>query len=219
MKNSNIKKIVIIGATGGSAIVDDIIKDINKINNEFDILGYLDDNESLWGEIVYGTIVLGGTDLIETFDDDVYFISGIGSQENFKNKPNIINKWGKETNKFATVIHPSAILSSSSKIGKGVIIYPNVTIGPDVIIGNFVQILPNTVISHHSIIDNYSIINGSCLLAGWVHVHENCYLGGSTSIIQKVNIGEKTLIGMGSLVLNDIPKNSKAYGRPANVKN
>ena len=114
MKNSNIKKIVVIGATGGSADVGDIIKDINKINNEFDILGYLDDNESLWGKIVYDIIVLGGTDLIETFDDDVHFISGIGNQENFKNKPEIINKWGKKTNKFATLIHPSAVISSTS---------------------------------------------------------------------------------------------------------
>ena len=85
-------------------------------------------------------------------------------------------------------------------------------------IGNFVQILPNTVISHHSIIDSYSIINGSCLLAGWVHIHENCYVGAATSIRQNINIGSKTLIGMGSLVLNDIPKESIAYGRPAKVK-
>ena len=76
MKNSNIKKIVIIGASGGSADVCDILTDINEREKTFDVLGYLDDDEKLQGQLVYGKKILGGTKLIDSLKNDVLFIIG-----------------------------------------------------------------------------------------------------------------------------------------------
>ena len=87
------KKIVIVGATGGSAEVGCIIKDINSVNYEYEIICYLDDNKTLWGQKIYNIEVMGGTSMINNFNDDTFFISGIGSQNNFIKKPKIINDW------------------------------------------------------------------------------------------------------------------------------
>ena len=213
------KKIIIIGATGGAADVCSILRDINKHNMEYEILGFLDDNSYFWNKVVYGIKVLGGTEQIKNYPQEVFFISAIGSQLNFKKKPEIIKSWGIEKKRFAKIIHPSSVISEFTDIGYGAVINPNVTIGPSAKIGNFVQILPNTNISHHVVIKDYSIINGSCLLAGSVEIGENCYIGSSTSIRQNVKVGSKVLVGMGSIVLNDIKSEKIGWGTPFRLKN
>lgn len=213
-----IKKIVIVGATGGSAEVGCIIKDINSVEYEYEIICYLDDNKTLWGQKIYDIEVMGGASMINNFNDDTFFISGIGSQNSFIKKPKIINDWSIDKKKYATIIHPSAVVSPYASIGYGSILYPNVTIGPNVKLGNFVQVLPNTNISHHSEISDFTIINGSCLIAGGVKINNNCYIGANTSIRQNVIIGSKVLIGMSSLVLNDIPRGKIGWGSPFKIK-
>jgi serine acetyltransferase len=46
-------------------------------------------------------------------------------------------------------------------------------------------------------------------------VSEDTHIGMGTKIIQNVQIGKNALIGAGSLVLRDVPDNSKVFGTPA----
>lgn len=52
-------------------------------------------------------------------------------------------------------------------------------------------------------------------LAGVVHVEADCYLGQSCTIRQHLRIGKKSLIGMGAVVVKDVPPNSVMVGNPA----
>ncbi len=48
-------------------------------------------------------------------------------------------------------------------------------------------------------------------------IGSNCYIGPNVVIAKGVTIGDQVVIGAQSLVLKDIPSNSKAYGSPAKV--
>ena len=48
-------------------------------------------------------------------------------------------------------------------------------------------------------------------------IESRCYIGPNTVIAKGVTVGEGSLIGAMSLVLHDIPKNSKVYGIPARI--
>jgi acetyltransferase-like isoleucine patch superfamily enzyme len=48
-------------------------------------------------------------------------------------------------------------------------------------------------------------------------IRSRCYIGPNTVIAKGVTIGEGCLIGANSLVLNDIPAGSKAFGTPCRV--
>ena len=48
-------------------------------------------------------------------------------------------------------------------------------------------------------------------------VGSNCYLGPNTVVGRGVTIGDGCIIGANSLVLNDVPSGSKAYGTPCRV--
>lgn len=50
-----------------------------------------------------------------------------------------------------------------------------------------------------------------------VNIGNNCWLGGSVTILPGVTIGDNVTIGAGSVVVKDIPSNSVAVGNPARV--
>ncbi len=50
-----------------------------------------------------------------------------------------------------------------------------------------------------------------------VTIGNNCWIGGSVTILPGVTIGDNCTIGAGSVVVNDIPANSIAVGNPCRV--
>lgn len=50
-----------------------------------------------------------------------------------------------------------------------------------------------------------------------VVIEDNCWIGANVVITPGVTIGENSIIGTGSVVTKDIPKNSIAVGNPAKV--
>ncbi|RME24625.1 MAG: acyltransferase [Candidatus Zixiibacteriota bacterium] len=52
---------------------------------------------------------------------------------------------------------------------------------------------------------------------GRVIIHESCHFGMGTIILPGVEIGPRSVVGAGSVVLRDIPPNSLAAGNPAKV--
>jgi acetyltransferase-like isoleucine patch superfamily enzyme len=52
---------------------------------------------------------------------------------------------------------------------------------------------------------------------GKVHLKKNCKIGSHSTILPGVTIGENTIIGANSLVLDDIPDNVIAFGIPVKI--
>ena len=53
------------------------------------------------------------------------------------------------------------------------------------------------------------------LYLGKVHIGQGCYIGTNSAIRDNITIGENCLIGMGSIVLRDVPENNVVVGNPA----
>lgn len=50
-----------------------------------------------------------------------------------------------------------------------------------------------------------------------VHIGKNCWIGSGAVILPGVNIGDRSIIGAGSVVTKDIPPDSVAVGNPCRV--
>lgn len=114
------------------------------------------------------------------------------------------------------------IISPFSKIGKfGNVISDDVTILTDTIvtccvtINQGVFINKSCIVSHDVSIGSYSVIAPGVKLLGNVNVGKNCFIGAGAIINPSVVIGDNSIIGSASVVLNDIPANSKYVGNPA----
>jgi acetyltransferase-like isoleucine patch superfamily enzyme len=55
------------------------------------------------------------------------------------------------------------------------------------------------------------------LVTGTINIEDNCVIGANAQLLPDVHIGANSIIGAGSVVINDIPANSIALGVPARV--
>ena len=114
-----------------------------------------------------------------------------------------------------TLIHKSSVVSSTSQIKSGTVIFAGAIVGPNTKIGEGVIINHNSSIDHDSKIGNFVHISPGVSIAGNVRIDELTHIGIGSSIIQGINIGRKCLIGAGSVVIKDICNEKKSVGVPA----
>ena len=210
------KKIVILGATGGCVDILDTILDINAAAPEplFDVVGFLDDRDDLRDKSVLGARVIGPF-AAAADHADCLFVTGIGSPYNYWRRERIVGALGIPAERFATVIHQTASVSTSATIGYGTVIHQHVTITTGARIGNNVLILPSAVISHGDVIGDFTIVNAGVCLGGDVRVGRCCYLGARSAVRQDISIGDNGQLGMGSVVIKDVAADTVVVGNPA----
>lgn len=210
------KKIIILGTGGNCRDILDTLHDINDARGErvYECVGFLDDNAEMHGREILGVRVLGALDTAPQYAD-CFFVNGIGSTSNFWRKREIIARTKMPRERFETIVHPTASVSRTARLGYGVVIFQKVTVTNQVIIGDHVIVLPASVISHDDVVGAFTCIAGGACLSGNVRVGEACYLGSNAAIKEGVTIGAGALIGIGSVVLRDVAENTVVVGNPA----
>ena len=209
------KDLVIIGAGGFSREVAWLVEDINEVNKEWNLLGFIDDNKDNHGRVLNGYTVLGGFDFLED-KKNIFYVCAIGNSK--VRKTVVEEKCSKYEVKPATLIHPSAIISKKyNYIGDGCIVCAGSKITVNTEIKNHIIINLDCTIGHDAIIEDFVTVYPSVNISGNCNISKCVELGTGTQIIQGKDIGEYSIIGAGSVVVRDIESNRTAVGVPAKV--
>ena len=182
----------------------DIMSDIHETGHE--VLGYVAPNSRK-----VGFEYLGDEDCIYDFQNSVKIVLCIDS---ISDRKRIIEKFGKHLSSY---ISPLAFVSKNSQIGVGVTIYPLVYISGEVKVCDNVKISTRANILHNTVIENNSVLCPSVNLLGRSVIQQNSFIGTNATSAPNLTVGFNSKIGMGSVVLRDIPPNSVAYGNPARI--
>ena len=151
---------------------------------------------------------------IEELDTQNLFFLGVNKPGN---KFKILNDIKLDKENFTKIIHKSAAISSTAKMGYGVHINSLVSIASFSILNDFVSINRNASIGHHSEIGRLTTINPGANIAGFVKIGSGSLIGMGVNVIDGIEIGSNTIIGAGSLVTKNIPDNVVAYGNPCKI--
>lgn len=85
----------------------------------------------------------------------------------------------------------------------------------DTIIGENTFIAPSCNIGHDTIIGKRVIITGMNQICGYCEIADEVYIAPNCCILPRKKIGKRAFVGVGSLVLHNVPPNTVVYGRPA----
>lgn len=204
------KDIVIIGAGGFGREVAWLIEDINKVNKQWNLLGFIDDNDEVQGQNLNGYEVLGKLDWL--MDKEVSVVNAIANPIIRKQ---IMDQLKNSSNTYPTLIHPNVVYSETVEFGEGNIICAGNILTVNIEIKNHVIINIDSTIGHDAIINDYCTILPSVNVSGHVHLEECVTVGTGSAIIQNVPVGKNSTIGAGAVVTKEIPANCTAVGTPA----
>jgi len=118
---------------------------------------------------------------------------------------------------FEKAIHPSAIISKSSKIAEGSVVFAGAIIQPNTVIGKHVIINTGASVDHDNYIGDFAHISPKAALCGHVEIGEGTHIGVGAVVIPKVKIGKWCTIGAGTIVLKDVPDFATVVGNPGVV--
>ena len=117
-----------------------------------------------------------------------------------------------------SVIHPSASVSRTARIGEGCMIHQGAVVAGGARIGDGVIINSGAVVEHEVVLDDFVSLAPGVITGGKVHIGLRSAVGLGAVIRDSLSIGSDTLIGAGSLVLKSLPNGVIAYGSPAEVR-
>lgn len=201
-------KIDVVGA-GGHAKV--ILALVQAAGHEVGIVAVSDPSQaepSVLGHKVQGMDVLRA-------DDDRGVMVAIGHNAV---RARVADELASRGLRFATLIHPTAWVAPTARIGEGTVIFAGAVVQPDVVIGPHAIINTSASVDHDCVIGAYAHLAPGTHLAGDVHVGERAFLGAGVSVIPGVSIGARSTVGAGAAVVRDIPEDVTAMGVPARVR-
>lgn len=208
------KNVVIIGGGNQAHYTIDIIEKEGKYN----IVGIIDSIHEV-GSYRFGYKILGRQENIAeifinyriqggliTIGDN--WIRHIVSNQILNLVPNF---------EFVNAIHPSVIIGNNVKLGVGITAMAGVIFNPKSEIGNFTFFATGAQIEHDCIISDFASVSAGSVTGGYVKLGKFSALTLGVTVLDRLEIGENTVVGAGSLVLKSLPSDVLAYGNPANI--
>ena len=212
-----LNQLIFLGASGFPE-TSEIVRDINLVDERYQIVGILDDNANLHGTLVEGYPVLGPLEQVHKYEQALAVFC-IGSYRTRLVRYEIIQRLGLPRERFATLIHPAAKAYSSAKVGLGCIVHSGAVIFNGAVLEDFVMIYPNTVIGTKNLVCEGALVTSMVTTTTNVIIGSYSHIGTGSCVAEFVKIGPGAQVGLGSLVSTDIPPGVFCLGNPLRFLN
>jgi sugar O-acyltransferase (sialic acid O-acetyltransferase NeuD family) len=206
--------LVLIGASGFARETVEAVRAMNACGASWRLLGYLDDDPALWGKCLNGIPVLGGMEELKRLPNASVVVC-TGRPDNYLSRPRIVKALDLPDERYATIVHPTAAVSTSSRIGPGSVLLACAVLTAEVRIGSHVAVMSHITLTHDDIVEDFATLASGVRLSGRVHLGEGVWVGAGALVREERAVGAYALVGMGSVVLCDIPAYEVWAGVPA----
>lgn len=130
-----------------------------------------------------------------------------------KKRAELLEFYRSQGAKFASLIAPTAIISSNSRIGEGSAIMTGAiinraTLGENVIVNS------GAIVEHHCVIGDNSFIGPGVVIGGFTSIGKNCFIGLGAKVSNGITIADNISIAMGSIVNRSLTEPGIYHGSP-----
>jgi UDP-N-acetylbacillosamine N-acetyltransferase len=201
------KKLIIVGAGGHGRVVADCAQQQGKYSK----ILFLDDcflerKES--GEWP----VIGLVKDFPQYIDDADFIVAFG---NNRLRKTILTQLKKAKATIVSLIHPTAVVSPHTFIGKGVVVFANAVINIGANIADGCIINTAATVDHDCELHQCVHVSPGANIAGGVHIAQLSWIGIGSTIVEYITLSDNTQVGAGAVVTQSTQANSLYLGVPA----
>jgi len=203
-------RVIIFGAGNHGKVILDILRDQGR-----EVVGWLDENEVLWGKKHCELQVLGGLDYLRSCDPQEFgAIVAIGRNSQRLAVASSIENIGIQ---LINAVHPSAVLMRTATLGKGVCVCATAVVGTDTKIGDHVILNTAATIDHDCLIGDGAWIAPGVHTAGGVRIGPGAYISTGAVLLAGISVGAEAVVGAGAVVTGNIPPRVLALGVPARI--
>lgn len=202
----------------GAGEFADIAANYFSEENRYRLEGFVVDDELLAssGETLDGKPVHALSEVVKDFTTNgIKVFVAISASNMNKSRQKVYERLKALGASFATYISPKAYVSNRASIGENVFIFEENVVQLGVTIGNNTVLWSGNHLGHQTKVASHVFFSSHVVVSGFCNVQNNCYFGVNSTLVDHLNIAEGTLVGAGSLILNDTESNSVYIGSPA----
>lgn len=207
------KKLLIVGAGGFGRELFWYAKHAPDHGRAWEIAGFLDDRPDALAKFSHGASVVGPLKDHRPGDDELFLLA-LGDP---KGKLAVGHALRERGGRFVTLVHPSALVGPSVKLGEGCVLCPHVCIPTDAVLEDFVTVNSQCTIGHDAYVSEGVTLSGHCDVTGGARLERGAFLGSGASVLPGAMVGEFARVGAGSVVVRRAPARSTVFGVPAKV--
>jgi sugar O-acyltransferase (sialic acid O-acetyltransferase NeuD family) len=206
-------KVVLFAASNPE--VARLILAIRRVQPDFEVLGFIDNDPSKKGTDFCGWPVFGGLDVLSAHvGDDVSVVNlHTGSMRVRYEASRFMAERGC---RFTNLVHPSVDLTMTT-MGEGNYIQEGTVVQASVVVGDNSSFGALVHVGHESRIGHSAFIAHGCCISGKVNVGDGVFMGTNATVLPRLRIGRWATIGAGSVVIRDVPDYATVVGNPARV--
>lgn len=117
--------------------------------------------------------------------------------------------------RFASVLHPTALLHTSAVVGEGLIMRHYSGISPNAVVGDFVTINFLAGTAHDTVVGDGCVFGPHSDVMGAATLDRGVLLGSHAAVLPGANVGAFATVGAGSVVVRRVAAGTTVFGVPA----
>ena len=204
-------RLILVGCGAFARELINWVDDLVDLGKSIQVSGFLDENPKALDGFPYAVPYLGTITAYKPQVGD-QLLMAIGDP---KAKKALYADLKAKGASFASLIHPTAVIARTSKLGEGVVVCPQAFISADAVVGNLCVINGNASVGHDVRLGSFSTLSSHVDLTGWVQVEECVFFGSGARVLPKVKIGTGARIGAGAVVMRGVPADKVVYAPPS----
>jgi sugar O-acyltransferase (sialic acid O-acetyltransferase NeuD family) len=143
-----------------------------------------------------------------------WFILGFVGTKDPAERRRVIARIGPDR-RWATIVHGSAWVSPSASLGPGSVVLAGAIVNAGARIGRHVVVNTRAVLEHDVVVGDLVHVGPGVVVGGGARLGDSVTVGLGALVRDHVEIGVGATVGMGSVVVADVPPSTVVVGSPA----
>lgn len=208
------RPLILLGAGGHARVLAEILLDQGN-----SVLGATDVQAPIIGVHTTDLLYLGNDEAVFAHPaDSILLVNGVGSVGPIAARRALYRRFVEAGYRFASVRHPSAVVSPSARLGAGHQILATAVVATGAQLGDNVLVNTRAVVEHDCTVGDHCHIASGAVVCGGVHIDAGVHVGAGATVNQGIRIGTGAVIASGSVVIADVPPHTLVAGVPARAK-